>query len=91
MTELMCLYQDDLSNGCCLLAVLIRLNMLTKLRHNSTELQVELAEVTVRLQLGAEVIMSSLSISNRLVSIFRGRLTNTVILVEVIGINCTLR
>ena len=89
LTKLVSLYQNNFSDGCRFLTVLISLYMLAQLGHNSTELEVKLAQITVGLELGTQLIVDLLSVEHRFIAIFHGRLTNAVILVEVVYISGT--
>ena len=57
LTELVRLDEDHFSDGGRLLAVLICLDVLSELRHNCAKLQVELAQVAIGLQLGAQLVV----------------------------------
>jgi hypothetical protein len=49
LAELVSFYQDDFRDRRCLLTIFIGLDMLSKLRHNSAQLKMKLAKITVSL------------------------------------------
>lgn len=70
-----------------LLAILVGLDMLAQLGHDGAELQMELAEVAVSLQLGAQLVVRLLLLVDRVVAVAgRSVRTNAVVLVKVHGV-----
>jgi len=75
--------EDNFCDCRCLLTVFVSLDVLPELGHDGAELQVELAEVAIGLQLGAELVVRLLVLVHRLVVSFGGRGAHTVVFVKV--------
>ena len=89
--ELVSLDQDYLGDSGRLLPILIRLDVLAELGHDSAQLQMELAEVAVSLELCAQLVVSVLGLGGNFSVIsdhgtLCRRSTDTIVLVEVLHI-----